>query len=94
MSSLVNRSLVGFALLAVLAAGCSSASASHPAAKQHHATSPTGQPSTPAPKPKPTRTTTSAPPAPPSSTSSIPQGNGGDHDPDNNGGPDDGDGNL
>jgi hypothetical protein len=30
----------------------------------------------------------------PPSSSGIPQGNGGDHDSDNNGGPDDGDGNI
>jgi hypothetical protein len=42
-------------------------------------------------------TTTSAPPATPSpapSTGGIPQGNGGDEDRDNNGGPSDGDGNI
>jgi len=35
-----------------------------------------------------------APPAPPASMNPIPQGNGGDHDADNNGGPIDGDGAI
>jgi hypothetical protein len=34
------------------------------------------------------------PPAPPASMNPIPQGNGGDHDADNNGGPSDGDGDI
>jgi hypothetical protein len=34
------------------------------------------------------------PPAPPPTMNPIPQGNGGDHDADNNGGPSDGDGNI
>jgi hypothetical protein len=33
-------------------------------------------------------------PAVPSSSTGIPQHNGGDHDADNNGGPSDGDGNI
>ena len=53
---------------------------------------------TPAPTPAPSQTTTrSATPAPtpaPPSTGGIPQGNGGDRDSDNNGGPSDGDGNF
>ena len=40
--------------------------------------------------PPPTAPPTTSPPPPP--TTVIPQGNGGDHDPDNNGGPTDGDG--
>jgi predicted lipoprotein with Yx(FWY)xxD motif len=35
-----------------------------------------------------------APPAPAHAANPIPQGNGGDHDADNNGGPSDGDGNM
>jgi hypothetical protein len=31
---------------------------------------------------------------PPSTSNGIPQNNGGDHDSDNNGGPDDGDGGI
>jgi hypothetical protein len=42
----------------------------------------------------PTVTTPPAPPAPPASMNPIPQGNGGDHDADNNGGPIDGDGAI
>ena len=38
--------------------------------------------------------TTTTPPAPPASMNPIPQGNGGDHDADNNGGPIDGDGAI
>lgn len=38
--------------------------------------------------------TVTAAPAPPPSMIAIPQGNGGDHDADNNGGPIDGDGNV
>jgi hypothetical protein len=63
------------------------------------------QPSTPAPAPVPTPapapTPTPAPaptPAPtpttPSHSGGVPQGNGGDHDVDNRGGPSDGDGNI
>ncbi len=53
------------------------------------------------PPPPPTTTTVPPPPPPPTTTppppaviNGITQGNGGDHDPDNNGGPSDGDGNL
>ncbi|HEY6314768.1 MAG TPA: hypothetical protein VIY52_28755 [Streptosporangiaceae bacterium] len=77
------------------------------AARPHHSapahapvTTPASPPATTAPAPSATApapaTTASAPattaPAPPANP--IPQGNGGDHDPDNNGGPSDGDGNL
>lgn len=41
-----------------------------------------------------TRTVILNPPVRPPSSSGIPQGNGGDHDSDNNGGPSDGDGNI
>ena len=50
------------------------------------ATTPASPPATTAPA---QATTAPAPPANP-----IPQANGGDHDPDNHGGPSDGDGNL
>src|SRR5580692_5304313 len=105
MSLTFIRSAAGAALLAVLAAGCGTAvTAQHAGAKPtaaaqpHHSaaaqapvTMPTSPPATSAPAttaPAPA-TTAPAPPANP-----IPQGNGGDHDPDNNGGPSDGDGNL
>jgi hypothetical protein len=42
----------------------------------------------------PAVTASPAPPAPPTSMNPIPQGNGGDHDADNNGGPIDGDGAI
>jgi hypothetical protein len=77
----------------------------HSAAAQAPVTMPTSPPATSAPAttaPAPATTApapaTTAPapattaPAPPANP--IPQGNGGDHDPDNNGGPSDGDGNL
>ena len=91
MSLTFIRSAVGAALLAVLAAGCGTAvTAQHAGAQPHHsasahapATTPTSPPATTAPAPA-----TTAPANP------IPQGNGGDHDPDNNGAPSDGDGNL
>jgi hypothetical protein len=64
----------------------------HKHAKKHHkhkhkpASQPAAQPSSqPAPPPA---SQSAAPPNP------IPQGNGGDHDADNNGGPSDGDGNI
>jgi hypothetical protein len=75
------RSAAGLALLAALAAGCSTAAnAAHSAPKpasvaHHHGSGPAQRPATGPANP-------------------IPQGNGGDHDPDNNGGPSDGDGNL
>ena len=100
MSLIFIRSAAAAGLLAVLAAGCGTAvTAQHAGAKpaaaaqphrsaRAHApvTTPTSPPATTAPAPA---TTAPAPPANP-----IPQGNGGDHDPDNNGGPSDGDGNL
>jgi hypothetical protein len=46
--------------------------------------------------PAPTHTAATTPPAaaPTHTAKPIPQGNGGDHDADNNGGPSDGDGNI
>jgi hypothetical protein len=107
MSLTFIRSAAGAALLAVLAAGCGTAATAHragakpaAAAQPHHSaathapvTTPASPPATTAPAPSATgpapATTAPASPANP-----IPQGNGGDHDPDNNGGPSDGDGNL
>ena len=88
--------LPGGALAVALAAcGSSAGPSAHPAAPKpagvahHHAHSaPAHAVATPPP----------APPAPPAHTAHtanpIPQGNGGDQDADNNGGPSDGDGNI
>jgi|HubBroStandDraft_6_1064221.scaffolds.fasta_scaffold646819_2 hypothetical protein len=110
MSLTFIRSAAGAALLAVLAAGCGTAvTAQHAGAKPtaaaqpHHSaaahapvTMPTSPPATSAPATNAPATTAPAPvtTAPASPANPIPQGNGGDHDPDNNGGPSDGDGNL
>ena len=110
MSFTLIRSAAGFALLAAVAAGCGTAVAAHsqgakpPAAVHHHPAPPTPEPSTPASTHRhvqgapahPAAGTPAAPPAsPPAHTANpIPQGNGGDQDADNNGGPSDGDGNI
>jgi hypothetical protein len=47
---------------------------------------------TPASTPSTNSSVSTAPSSAPSATCVIPQNNGGDHDADNNGGPDDGDG--
>src|SRR5580692_1249716 len=105
MSLTFIRSAAGAALLAVLAAGCGTAvTAQHAgtkptaAAQPHHSaaahapvTMPTSPPATSAPATTAPAPVTTAPASP---ANPIPQGNGGDHDPDNNGGPSDGDGNL
>jgi hypothetical protein len=84
MSFTLIRPAAGLALLAALAAGCGNAVA---APHQHHQSGPThAVVTTP---PAPAATTPAAPSANP-----IPQGNGGDQDADNNGGPSDGDGNI
>jgi hypothetical protein len=74
----------GFVGLALVVAGCGSATGKSSHAPAHHSA--------------PTSATSGhhAPPASASSgaTAGIPQGNGGDQDPDNNGGPSDGDGNI
>ena len=109
MSFPLARSAAGLALLAALTAGCSSAVTAHPTtpkptAKAHSAApKPTATPPSP-PVATPPATTPAAPPvatpAAPSATTAaqpanpIPQGNGGDQDSDNNGGPSDGDGNI
>ena len=103
MSFTLARPAAGLALLAVLAAGCGTAAAAHssapgPAAGSHSA----------AAKPatahhhhhaRPMHPAASTPPAAPATAPAqpanpIPQGNGGDQDADNNGGPSDGDGNI
>jgi hypothetical protein len=94
MSFTLIRPVAGLALLAALAAGCGNAVAAqhHPAPKpaatahQHH-------------KSGPTHASVTTPPAQPATAPAktanpIPQGNGGDQDADNNGGPSDGDGNI
>jgi hypothetical protein len=92
MSFTHARSVAGLALFAVLAAGCGTAAAAHPPspkppATAHHRHS------------RPTHAAVITPPAAPSTTPAktanhIPQGNGGDQDADNSGGPSDGDGNI
>src|SRR6266851_629217 len=102
MSLTLTRAAAGFALLAAFAAGCGAAGATQkPAssAKATHVTAPAtphaaathhqAPPVTPPPTPPPPPSTMAPPPANP-----IPQGNGGDQDADNNGGPSDGDGNV
>jgi hypothetical protein len=96
MSFTFARPAAGLALLAVLATGCGTAAAAHsaaptPAAAAHSATP------TPAAthhhhhaRPRHAAVTT----APAQTANPIPQGNGGDQDADNNGGPSDGDGNI
>jgi hypothetical protein len=92
------------------ACGSSGSSSTHPAspkptsAAPSHARSappsvPVTTPPPPATTPPPPATTPAAPAAPPATAPAhtanpIPQGNGGDHDADNNGGPSDGDGNI
>jgi hypothetical protein len=107
MSLTLTRSATGFALLAILAAGCGTAAAAHHAAANPKpaATAPAAPP--PAAKAhhhhhhsRPAHPVAATPPAPPASTAPappanpIPQGNGGDQDADNSGGPSDGDGNI
>lgn len=106
MSIALIRSAAGLALLAALAAGCGTAATLHPASKQPkpaaaqnaHTDPSQNVPASPA---SPAATQPSAPaatqPARPAATHTanpIPQGNGGDQDADNNGGPSDGDGNI
>jgi predicted lipoprotein with Yx(FWY)xxD motif len=67
--------------------------ARQPASTTPPSTPPTNPPATTTPPTSPPATTT-PPTSPPATTTpcTIPQNNGGDHDADNNGGPDDGDG--
>ena len=84
------------AALAVTLAACGEGSSPHhaapkPASVTHshaHSTPPSTTPAAPP------ASTPAAPPATAHTVNPIPQGNGGDHDADNNGGPSDGDGNL
>ena len=99
MSLTTIRSAGVAALLAVLAAGCGTAvTTQHAAAKptiaardhQHRAPMHATTTAPAAPTTAPAAPTT----APASPSNPIPQGNGGDQDSDNNGGPSDGDGNI
>ena len=96
MSLTLPRSAAGLALLAVMAAGCGTVAAAYhtgpkpAAAHAQHGPTMMHTAATPgAMAHHRHHATTQARPANP-----IPQGNGGDHDADNNGGPSDGDGNL
>jgi len=98
------------ALLAVLAAGCGSAAPGHSAAPKPaaaaHSPAPKPSPTAQSPTAGPVvirhhhhrhharhmHAQAGTPPAQP--VNPIPQGNGGDQDADNNGGPSDGDGNI
>jgi hypothetical protein len=71
---------------------------SHAPSTPAHATPP-APPATTPPAPPATTPPATTPPAPPATAPAptanpIPQGNGGDHDADNNGAPSDGDGNM
>jgi hypothetical protein len=94
------RSVAGLALLAALAAGCGTAVAAHSTAPKPAATTHSVAPKPPAAHrhrhSRPMRHTATTPPAtaPGQPANPIPQGNGGDQDADNNGGPSDGDGNI
>jgi hypothetical protein len=65
-----------------------------PPTTQTQAPSPAPPPPAPAPGPAPTPAPTTNSPPPTTPSGGIPQGNGGDMDSDNNGGPTDGDGNI
>ena len=93
MSFTLARPLAGLALLGALATGCGTAAATAPAmpkpaatAHHHHRSQPMHAAATTPPAPPTT--------APAQTANPIPQGNGGDQDADNNGGPSDGDGNI
>ena len=101
MSFPLARSAAGLTLLAALTAGCSTAAAAHSSVPKPTATAHSIKPSA-KPSAKPSVAPTTQPPAspPPAATTPAPppnpiqQGDGGDHDSDNNGGPSDGDGNI
>jgi hypothetical protein len=88
--------------LALIVAGCGSATGASSAPSGNGSAGARPAPTTPAAKAPPTitpPTTTAAAKAPPAATATrpvpgTPQQNGGDADPDNNGGPDDGDGAI
>jgi hypothetical protein len=90
MSLTLTRSAAGLALLTALLAGCGASATSQPAGgrsgRPTTASTPVTSAPAAAPSPAPAKST--------SSSSSIPQGNAGDEDADNNGGPSDGDGNI
>ena len=94
------RWAAGLVLLAALAAGCGTAAGLHstskPAAARSAAPAP---PVTHHRHARPMHHAATVSPAPPATAPAqpanpIPQGNGGDQDADNNGGPSDGDGNI
>jgi hypothetical protein len=109
MSLTLARPAAGLALLAALAAGCGTAlgayhTAPKPAATAHHH-GPAMMHAAAAPAmahhhhARPVHHAAATPAAAPATAPAqpanpIPQGNGGDQDADNNGGPSDGDGNL
>ena len=93
MTLTLPRTAAGFALFAALAAGCGTVASAYHAAPKPAAHA--------APKPgavahKHHDSATVHPTAHPTThrANPIPQGNGGDQDSDNNGGPSDGDGNI
>ena len=103
MSFTFARSAAGVALLAVLAAGCGTAAAAHSAAthpgrggaiRPCRRRPPPSSPPCPAGAPRGHHAARPPATTPAQTANPIPQGNGGDQDADNNGGPSDGDGNI
>jgi hypothetical protein len=100
---LLALAVAGVATIVLAACGQTAASGG---SSHQHSPAPTHAPATaPAQSPAPTHAPTTAPAqspapthaptmAPAHSANPIPQGNGGDGDADNNGGPSDGDGNI
>lgn len=97
MSSTRTRPAAVLAVLAFLAVGCGAASATgHAQAPRHTPPAPrpaATRPAAPSTAHPPARTP-AAPKTPAVTANPIPQGNSGDQDADNNGGPSDGDGNI
>jgi hypothetical protein len=93
---LAGLAAIGLVLLVVVFAtsggGSTSPSYGAPAARQAQASPPGGSHGTAATAPKPNKQASPGPAV--TSNPSVPQGNGGDADADNNGGPDDGDGGI
>lgn len=86
---LLALAVAGVATIVLAACGQTAASGG---SSHQHSPAPTHAPATaPAQSPAPTHAPTMAPAH---SANPIPQGNGGDGDADNNGGPSDGDGNI